>query len=190
MKRIIFISFILCGALLYAHPHVFINNTLEIYCDNSGVSYIRNIWEFDEIFSRSIIDDYDSDRNGIFSAKENKDVYENAFINIKNFNFYSHVIFKGKEITHSNIRDFKPVISGNKLIYEFSVPLSIALSNSEYVDVCIYDDSYFIAFSDPKGKVIVRSKGGRNYSSSIITNDEESGYGSTFPSIIRVKPVQ
>ncbi|MFW5807667.1 MAG: DUF1007 family protein [Spirochaetota bacterium] len=170
-----------------AHPHVFINNSIEIICSDTGVRGIRNVWEFDEIFSRSIIDDYDLDRSGTFSEKERKDVYDNAFINIKNFNFYTHVHCRGKEISHEAVTDFVPHISDGKLIYEFIVPLDLSVGPGDHLDVCVYDDSYFIAFTEPDGKVLVKNTGERNYTFSIIQNKEQSDYGPSYPSIIRVR---
>lgn len=188
LKIICVLFFVFAASSLSAHPHVFINNSLEILCDDSGIKALRNVWEFDEIFSKSIIEEYDTDGNGVFSEKESRDVYENAFINIKNFNFYTHVMFGGKSISHSNIEAFKPVISGNKMIYEFTVPLSVPLKQGDHLDICVYDDSFFIAFTEPEGKVRIVNQGSRAYSFRITENDETSDYGPSFPSIIRVKP--
>jgi ABC-type uncharacterized transport system substrate-binding protein len=189
-KSIVFILTLLTAGTISAHPHIFINNTTEFICDENGITGIKNVWEFDEIFSKTIIEEYDLDGSGNFSSKEIDDIYENAFINIKNFNFYTNVKFKGNTVSHSKVSSFKPYLKGEILVYEFFVPLDIKLSDSDYIDVCIYDDSYFIAFADPTGNVKITKSTTRAYRYSIKKNSEVSDWGPAFPSIIRVSPGQ
>ena len=70
-KRIcLFIYKILTGVLfiflsqrLYAHPHIFIENTLYLHFNGKGLAGIELKWIFDEIFSSMIISDCDSNKN-------------------------------------------------------------------------------------------------------------------------------
>ena len=61
---------------VFAHPHVFIHNSVTIVFDENGLAGFKVDWVFDEMFSNMIIHDYDQNKNkkfrerGIFQFKK------------------------------------------------------------------------------------------------------------------------
>ena len=75
-----------------AHPHVFIDANLEIARDDQGrATEIRHVWRFDEIFSSSVVLDFDTDGDGKLGLKELEEVASTVKKNIAEFNFYTEV---------------------------------------------------------------------------------------------------
>lgn len=131
-----------------AHPHVFITKQAILYFDKTGLTGIRNIWEFDEIFSSTVIDEYDRNHNGLFEGAEKKDIYNSAFINIRDFNYYTYVIHNKESIRHEKDINFIPRIEDDCLIYEFTIPLNIKAGKKETsVEIFVGDGTYYIDFN-------------------------------------------
>ncbi len=76
---------ILLPALLYAppiqaHPHVFISARLEVDLDDDGIAGFWHYWSFDEYFSAWILEEFDTDQDGVLSPQEQQAVYENTLL--------------------------------------------------------------------------------------------------------------
>lgn len=54
-----------------AHPHVFVEANLEIVRNDAGaVSSLRHVWRFDELFSSTVLLDFDADASGDLNQDE------------------------------------------------------------------------------------------------------------------------
>ena len=50
------------GTYAFAHPHVFVDANIEIVRNDKGeFTELRHVWRFDELFSATIILDFDKD---------------------------------------------------------------------------------------------------------------------------------
>lgn len=79
-----------CGAL--AHPHVFVESNLEIVRNAEGfATEIRHVWRFDELFSSSVLLDFDENGNGKLDPSELDTIAAEVKKNIAEFNFYTEV---------------------------------------------------------------------------------------------------
>ena len=83
-----FMLIFIVPALSFAHPHLFMFTRLELVFDSYSCTGIEVEWMFDRFFSSSIIQDYDLNRDGRFNAEETGQVHDNAFINLKNYDFF------------------------------------------------------------------------------------------------------
>lgn len=62
-------------AALRAHPHVFAEAKLNVEIDATGkVSKLSHTWRFDEIFSETVMFEFDKDADGKISAAEQAEV--------------------------------------------------------------------------------------------------------------------
>ena len=84
MKRgiiiIVFTSLIPWGA--WCHPHVFMDTRIEVAYNDRGLAGFWIDWEFDKVFTASILMDFDRDRDKTFSPGEVADIRANAFSNL------------------------------------------------------------------------------------------------------------
>ncbi|MBE9545948.1 MAG: DUF1007 family protein [Proteobacteria bacterium] len=186
---IIFCSVFVPG-YLFAHPHVFIDNTVTIVFDRNGLSGIRAKWVFDEMFSSMIIHDYDRDKDGTFSAAEIEKIRNGAFSNIKKFHYFTHVKIEGKDFIVKYVKDFSASLDNESVVYAFFIPCHVAATPSyKEIKIFIYDDTYYVdialAEEDP---VRFENAVSADYDYRIIDDTENPYYyGQVFPQGISVR---
>jgi len=131
---------------LSAHPHLFIESSLIIHFDEKGLAGIEETWVFDEMFSASVIDDQDKNQDGKFDEAETAVIKEEAFDNLKDFDYFTYIRINGEPFAPEYVKGFKPSIEKDKLVYNFYVPCHVSASvANKKIEVSIFDTSYFTA---------------------------------------------
>lgn len=75
-----------------AHPHVFAEANLEIVRNGEGkATHIRHVWRFDELFSATVVLDFDSNGDGRLDHGELAEVGAIVSESLADFNFYTEV---------------------------------------------------------------------------------------------------
>jgi ABC-type uncharacterized transport system substrate-binding protein len=129
-----------------AHPHVFVNQRLNIVFDDKGLAGIGVHWEFDEMFAGMIAEYNDLNGNGRFEPQEVESVKENAFDYIKEHNYFTFIRIDGAPFRVKFITDFNAKLENNRLLYEFFIPCHVtATEHYKKVVVASYDPSYYTA---------------------------------------------
>ena len=181
---LIFLFFLCCSSLLYAHPHVFIDTKVTVRFDDKGIVGFQIAWLFDEMFSSMIIGDFDENRDGTFSKREIENIREGAFSNLKNFHYFTYISVNEKDCCFSSVTEFTAAITGEKLIYRFFIPCRIPLEGGEKaVKVAAYDESFYcdIAFAE-KDPVSFQNSEGYTVRYEIVQNKKNPiYYGQVFP---------
>ena len=95
MRKPIRLSLILAMILVpvsfaAAHPHMFLTCQAEFVWDKAKLSGCWLEWTFDQFFSADLMN-YDADHDGKFSPAETKNVYNNAFIYLKNYYYFMFI---------------------------------------------------------------------------------------------------
>lgn len=144
MKKFILILLTIISTHIYSHPHMQILNRTSFEFNEDKIKGVWLEWEFDAYFSADIIMTYDINEDGIFDDKETIDVYNNAFISLKDFNYFTYIRTGDKRISPEEVKDFSVFTDDEKnLVYKFYVPLDYLDVNEFYLSV--YDFSYFCA---------------------------------------------
>lgn len=66
---------LLAPAAASAHPHVFVEANLEVVRDESGaVTELRHVWRFDELFSTTVLMDFDANADNALQPEELEEV--------------------------------------------------------------------------------------------------------------------
>ena len=134
------------GRNLYAHPHVFIVQRIDIVFDDQGLEGFKMRWGFDEMFSIMIAGDYDRNQNRCLEPKEVQTIKEKAFNYLSNYNYFTFIKIDGKPFEVKYIKNFVAVLENNKLIYEFFVPCHVAaIRQFKKIIIAVYDPSYYTA---------------------------------------------
>lgn len=148
-RAVLALSFLaIAAAAAFAHPHVFIDNTMTVRFDQGKLSGITFRWVFDDMFSQMILTDFKPAADGTFGPKATAQIKSGAFDNLENYHYFLAFFVGKKPLRKFRIEKFTPsVIQGNKLVYSFFVPLDLPVSTEEQtVRVTVYDDTYFVAF--------------------------------------------
>ncbi|WP_027367323.1 DUF1007 family protein [Desulfocurvibacter africanus] len=132
----------------FGHPHVFTDCELTFVFDAGGLSGIRQRWTFDEMFSTQIVDMVDKDGNGRLSEAEGRAMEQEAFVNLKGFNYFTHASLDGRKVAFATAKDFRPQYAKGILSYEFFLPLAAPAQQTQVgkprtLIVAVYDQSYY-----------------------------------------------
>ncbi len=146
MKRILLaiVCVFLCVGAVLAHPHTFITTRLDVEFAGDVIKGVWVEWEFDEMFSSSVLMDADLDRNGRFNAKETAIVFEDAFSNLKNYGYFFYMRKGNDRSSPPAVERFSVKKVKDKLVYRFFVPVKDI--GSELI-VSVFDPTFFCAVS-------------------------------------------
>lgn len=129
-----------------AHPHVFIYNTVSFVFDAGKVTALRLAWEFDDVFSDSLLMQFDADGDGAFDDLESKAVGEGTLPNLKVFHYFTYVWVDGKELDLIDPTEFVARADDNRIVtFQMKVPLPEPVDpRTSALAAEIYDNEYYV----------------------------------------------
>jgi ABC-type uncharacterized transport system substrate-binding protein len=138
------LSFLCLPASLMAHPHVFIEQRLDVRFDDKGLAGFKVNWTFDEMFTVMIAEDFDTDKNGSLNPEEVAVIREKAFGYIAEYGYYIHISIDGQTFPVTSVSEFNAAIQGGKLTYTFFIPCHVrAVATAKKIVVSPYDPEYY-----------------------------------------------
>lgn len=130
---------------LLAHPHVFIDNRISVVFDDKGLKGFKHEWVFDEMFSSTMIQEFDLDADGKFNKKEVKGIVRGAFSNLKKHNYFTDITINGQRFKTKEFKDFQVKIDSGVMVYEFFLPCEVTASRViQEATIAVYDPTYFV----------------------------------------------
>ena len=128
-----------------AHPHVWITAITTFEFEDRQLTAIRHRWRFDEMFSSFVIGEHDADGDGVLDAPEIADIRENAFANLEEYGYFTHMRVGGELLHLDRVRDFAARIEDEVLIYEFTLILPEPVDPAaDQVATGVYDSDYYV----------------------------------------------
>ena len=128
-----------------AHPHVWINDVTTFLFKDRQLVGIHHHWQFDEIFSSFVIEQHDHDRNGKFDQTENASVQKEAFSNLHDYGYFTHVRIDDKKVALDKVVDFRATIKKDVLIYEFTLQMPKPVDvTTRHFAVGVFDPEYYV----------------------------------------------
>ena len=162
-----------------AHPHVFVEANMEIVLDDKNrFTELRHVWRFDELFSTTMIIDFDDNANGELDAAELKNISGIVKQNIAEYDFYT-AIRNGADI----VPFFEPdeiitFVDDGQLYMVFKVePENPFAVTERTLKISASDTSYYVAFDFLDENVKVEGGSG-SCSSRVILPDYDKLYES------------
>jgi ABC-type uncharacterized transport system substrate-binding protein len=134
-----------------AHPHIWIDARATLVVEDGAIVAIRNEWLFDELFAAYVIDAFDEDRDGAFSADEITKLRYEAFDALEEVNWLTTLGVDGQVVEPVRTLDFAATVEGERLRYTFTLGLAEPVPvGPEPLSVTVFDDSFYIAIDwDP-----------------------------------------
>jgi ABC-type uncharacterized transport system substrate-binding protein len=190
MKYIFVLLFYFIPFLSFAHPHVFIDNRIEVVFDEKGLKGFNHEWTFDEMFSSTIIQEFDLNADDVFGEDEIKEVEKGAFSNLKEYDYFTDIKINGRQFKIQLVKDFYAKIDSGVMVYEFFIPCEVTgtLENQEVV-ISVFDPTYFV-------QVLLASEAPFSFFDTLnvefsheVFEDEENSYyyGQIVPEALKVK---
>jgi ABC-type uncharacterized transport system substrate-binding protein len=142
--------FVAClGNAAAGHPHMFIDVSLKFMLNDSGLAGLYVCWHLDEMNSAWIIEEYDKNKNGVFDAQEQKDVYREAFSNAASENYFMSMSWGLEMMDTVKVERFTASVENKRtVVYCFYVPCYLHSNKIRGKDIFLFfdDPSIYIAF--------------------------------------------
>ena len=130
-----------------AHPHVWIDVSLELRFQGEVLQGLRVIWLFDEYYSAFAVHDFDANGNKQLDREELA-VLENSHEGLKDYSYFTHLKVGDllpDDLKVEAVENFTAEMKDGRLQYAFDVPLPDNLDPRETTfGVGFYDESYYI----------------------------------------------
>jgi ABC-type uncharacterized transport system substrate-binding protein len=89
----------LTPAVAFAHPHIFVEARLEVVAADDGtIAELRNVWRFDEVFSSSVVMDFDKNTDLKLEPAELAEVGKTVRDSLVDYDYYMNLTMDGKNI--------------------------------------------------------------------------------------------
>lgn len=147
---ILFVSMLLPAIIVLeakpvgAHPHVWVDYSIEARFGPNGLTGFYQTWVFDEMFSSSIVSLFDLDENGVFSEDEIEEVRHGVFEYLVEYDYFTHIKIDGRDFAIPHARDFNAFIDGHHVVYEFFLPCELPVAATpRTLHVLVGDMEYY-----------------------------------------------
>lgn len=188
-----------CGAVpALAHPHVWVDTLVTPIITDGKITALREEWSFDEDFTATVLGDVRKIK-GMAAAAQPKDftagevakLKQDAFSNLRNYDYFTHLWEKGKVVgVAKEVGDFSARLQGEKLFYSFVLPLTapITLAGTD-LHIGIWDDTYYVDVGPTKEQsgAKLEGKDAAACHTAVAEDKDHPIYnGSIFPKTVRI----
>jgi len=139
-----------------AHPHIFVDVMAKFMLTDSTLSGISVLWDFDEMTSAPLIEEFDINGNSRLEKQEYLTLEREAFSYAANSNYFMVLTWAKNLVQINSIEQFTAIILPDKKIrYSFFIPLDIKLTDigNDKVVMFFNDPSMFVAFDLKKDMI-------------------------------------
>lgn len=105
----------------FAHPHIFVDAKFEAVAGADGsLGELRDTWRFDEIFSSSVLLDFDKNENSTLDSGELAAVAKTVRKSLAQYNYYTKITINGKAVPLAEPDMMHAAYEDGSLILSFS----------------------------------------------------------------------
>lgn len=134
----------------HAHPHVFAEARLEIIANGEGqVEALRHVWRFDDMFSSTVLVDFDKNMNLKLDSEELKEVGSVVHESLADFNYFQIVMANGEEVEMAAPPEMMADFSDNQLTLLFESKPKGDLRLKGSTSFGVYDPTFYTAIEFP-----------------------------------------
>lgn len=176
MKKAAFLSVAVLWlpAAACAHPHVFADARLEIVAADDGtIQELHNVWRFDEVFSSSVLMDFDKNTNLKLDPPELEEIGKTVLTSLADFSYYTTLTDNGKpvevqkpDVIHVDYKD-------GQLLMFFAIKPSKPMHLKGKLTFGIYDPTLYTSIDFPTDKDVVLMGNFAGCTSAIVRPDPD-----------------
>jgi ABC-type uncharacterized transport system substrate-binding protein len=128
----------------FSHPHVFVDAELTIVFDEKGLAGFRQRWLFDEMFSSTMLSNFDKNEDHVLDAHEIGEIKKGGFGNLRNYGYFTHILIDGDIFEVTYVMEFSAEVHDNRLLYTFFVPCHVIAGDQfTHVTISVFDETYY-----------------------------------------------
>lgn len=147
-----FLPCLVAGAALLApvaalaHPHVFAQARLEVVAGEDGtISELRNVWRFDEMFSASVVMDFDKNGNAELDPQELAEVGQTVLESLEEFSYYTTITEDGKSVKVAKPDAINVDFKDGQLLMFFTIKPGAVMPLKGKLTFGVYDPTMYAA---------------------------------------------
>ena len=129
-----------------AHPHVFAEARLDVTVDSARqVSFLRHLWRFDDVFSSTVLLEFDSNSDLVLDDQELEGVAETIKGSLAEYNYFQLVTQDGKDVAMIPPARLVAKYESDQLVLLFETQPKKALDLAGKVAIGVYDPTFYTA---------------------------------------------
>lgn len=129
-----------------AHPHVFAEASLEVVVDADGaVTALRHVWRFDDLFSATVMFEFDANRDLQLDNAELETVSQVIHESLAEFDYFQFVTLDGRDIPMNPPERMMANFQDQQLVIAFESRPVEPLKLDGSADFGVYDPTFYTA---------------------------------------------
>jgi len=129
-----------------AHPHILAEARFDVLVDSDGVvTGLKHLWRFDELFSSTVIVEFDKDGDWKLGEAELQAVSQTIFQSLAEFDYFQVVTVDGTDRKMSPPAELLAYFEDQQLIVLFETAPRDRLQLKGTVSFGIYDPTFYTA---------------------------------------------
>jgi ABC-type uncharacterized transport system substrate-binding protein len=131
------------------HPHVWIEQRATPVFDGGKLTGLHLIWVFDEMYSAMIREDFTRGKDGKVTPEDMKRIEKEAFMNLKNYDWFVEASLDGKKIRPDRPERFAVSFDDKgRAVYDFILHLAAPADGAaHHLEYGVFDPDFFIDFA-------------------------------------------
>lgn len=128
------------------HPHVFAEARLDVVVNpDLTVKSLRHLWRFDDVFSSTVLVEFDKNSDLKLDDAELQEVSDTIFNSLAEYNYFQIVTAEGKDVAMKPPAGLMVNYENDQLIVLFETEPKEALKLAGKVDFGVYDPTFYTA---------------------------------------------
>jgi ABC-type uncharacterized transport system substrate-binding protein len=152
LRRLVTAGFatLFAPALAVSHPHILAEARLEIVSDTKGeISELHIAWRFDELFSASVVLDFDKNSNATLDSNELRDVGQIVLESLDDYNYYTTIFDNGRLVKVKKPDGIAVDFKDNRLLMTIVVKPAETIPLKGKLSFGVYDPTMYTAMDFP-----------------------------------------
>ena len=134
-------------SMVAAHPHVFAEARLDVVldADHQSVKALRHLWRFDDLFSSTVLMEFDKNSDLKLDDAELKEVSETIFASLAEYGYFQLVTLDGKDVKMKPPAHLMANFDNDQLVVLFESEPETPIKLAGKVDFGVYDPTFYTA---------------------------------------------
>jgi ABC-type uncharacterized transport system substrate-binding protein len=129
-----------------AHPHVFVEANLEVVRDDAGlITEVRHVWRFDEVFSSTVVLDFDENGDGVLDKGELDIVASETKQSLAEYNFFTEIRNAGDGVDVYEPEPYIVDYVDGQILMIIAMELVTPTAAGNEFKISVSDPTYYVA---------------------------------------------
>lgn len=136
-----------CTVPASVHPHVFAEARLDVVLapDHQTVKALRHLWRFDDLFSSTVLMEFDANADLRLDDAELQEVANTIHASLADFNYFQLVTVDGKDVKMKPPAAIMANFENNQLIILFESEPETPIQLAGDIRLGVYDPTFYTA---------------------------------------------